>query len=232
MSELKCVLSDWDDTLVETFAGKAAQWQEVRRRLDGQDVPLELIRKHWSLGFTKLRDVVCDISPGDEERIKQAEALIAETYVDFPKKAFEETEEFLRWVRRSKIQLGLVTSLRRNELYKDFAVTGIPASTFDAPGGQNLVYTEGDSVELKPSPTVFDKPLVHLRRHGVAPDQLAYVGDALTDYYATKDADLPFVAVTTGPTGYEAFLDAGLDSARIVRSIGAVPRALERLGTN
>lgn len=233
----KVIALDWDDTLVESFAQKAAQWQVIVRQLDDRELDTEFIRASWTLPFPELRDTLCQIDPDDDVKRARVDQLIENTYADFPKRPFADTDGFLRWARMRKIQLALVTSVKRDLLKKDFTKTGIPPSTFALPGGDEAIYTADDTQFHKPDGEVFDDLLDNLARRELSPREVLYVGDATTDYRAAYAAGLDFIAVTTGPSTHGDFSDPyklehtpPLNKDRIIQDIGQIPRKLERLG--
>jgi phosphoglycolate phosphatase-like HAD superfamily hydrolase len=72
----------------------------------------------------------------------------------------------------------------------------------------HTLQTSSDTLVHKPDPKVFEPILHALARDGITTDIL-YVGDALMDYYAARDAGLSFIGVTTGSTDERQFRDAG-----------------------
>ena len=78
-----------------------------------------------------------------------------------------------------------------------------------------------DGFELRLHPEALAIPFTW-KKHKVV-----YVGDALVDWEAARDADLGlFLAVTTGFTSAEEFLEAGVPQNQILQSAASVPQAL------
>ncbi len=86
----------------------------------------------------------------------------------------------------------------------------------------DLVVGGEDTEVRKPDPAVFTAFLARYKLQ-----DLVYVGDALVDWEAARDAGLGlFLAVTTGFTSEEEFLTAGVPKNQILQSAASVPWAL------
>jgi phosphoglycolate phosphatase-like HAD superfamily hydrolase len=61
-----------------------------------------------------------------------------------------------------------------------------------------LLQGTDDEPTHKPDPKVFEKALGILAAKKIGKDETVYVGDALMDYYAARDAGIGFIGVSTG----------------------------------
>lgn len=71
----------------------------------------------------------------------------------------------------------------------------------------------------KPNPLVFKQVLEELK---VGKGDIIYIWDALVDYYAARDADVPFYAVLTWYTTKQEFMDQKLSEEFIFQDINSL----------
>jgi phosphoglycolate phosphatase-like HAD superfamily hydrolase len=76
----------------------------------------------------------------------------------------------------------------------------------------------------KPDPRVFEPIVNNLKQRRIVEGEILYVGDAITDYYAARDAGLNFVAVITGLAANEEFLSLG---CKTISSLNELPAYVE-----
>jgi phosphoglycolate phosphatase-like HAD superfamily hydrolase len=88
-----------------------------------------------------------------------------------------------------------------------------------------LLQGSDDEPAHKPDPRVFDRALELLKSKNISRTQVMYVGDALMDYYAARDAGIGFMGIATGFVSQEQF---GTEDAEAVRSLAALLNALQR----
>ena len=94
----------------------------------------------------------------------------------------------MRKLRAAHKVIALVTSTNTRSLTVDFSHNAIESDTFDH------VFTIDDCEYRKPDKRVFD-PLLS---HGYKPEDVVYVGDAASDFYAARDVGFDFVGVGSG----------------------------------
>lgn len=205
------VIFDVDLTLLDSFGWVFAGYQEVARRMGltppqeknlrelwGKKVP-EIIGGLWSeVEFEKIIPVVIAVSR------ESSPPLIAGVI------------ESLEQIHRSGKALGLLSTTSRDLFEHQLTASGIELKLFEK------IIGGSDTSFRKPDPRVFE---VFTEIHTA--DLLAYVGDALVDWEAARDAGLGlFLAVTTGHTLRDDFLAAGVAEGQILDSAAAVPKAL------
>jgi phosphoglycolate phosphatase-like HAD superfamily hydrolase len=80
----------------------------------------------------------------------------------------------------------------------------------------------GDNSVNKPHPEVFSTILKQLEMKGVKKNEILFVGDALVDLQAAKNAGVPFAAVTQGFLTSEDFVRQGLNRNMVFNSIADI----------
>jgi len=132
---------------------------------------------------------------------------------------------------------GAVKTL--NILKKDYLIGLITASSWDiirlylSESGFDLdifdwFQTAEDTDCHKPNGKIFKPMFTFAKKQKINQNEILYVGDSIQDYLATKDADIDFVAVTTGFATKEDFIKEGLDENLI---INALPQLLNIIDT-
>jgi phosphoglycolate phosphatase-like HAD superfamily hydrolase len=102
--------------------------------------------------------------------------------------------------------VGVVTSILGYLAKRDLLRLGFPVEKFFILQGAD------DASAYKPDPKVFDGSLKRLKGKGIMPGDVVYIGDALMDYYAARDAGINFIGVTTGSISKEQFKKEGAKS--------------------
>jgi phosphoglycolate phosphatase-like HAD superfamily hydrolase len=109
----------------------------------------------------------------------------------------------VRSLFKAGLEVGVVTSILGFLAKSDLIRYGFPVDKFFILQGSD------DEPVHKPDPQVFDKALDLLRRKNIPASQTVYVGDALIDYYAARDAGLGFIGIATGFVTKTQFEAAG-----------------------
>ena len=93
-------------------------------------------------------------------------------------------------------------------------------------GFHEVIVCGGERTYHKPDARVFDYPLLKLENIGIEASEVLYVGDHILDFLAAKNRKLTFVAVLTGITSREEFLQEGLSETSILDSFRQLPTFL------
>lgn len=209
----KAILFDLDDTLTKTWVVKFRQHKFVAKKYYDVEFNDETLREHWGKPMSRLiADLYGGLGP-----VEVAEANYIRHAADFPKELQEDTLSTLEALRESGLKLGLVTSWWRHRLQDDFNSYGMPMEHFAVIQGSE------DTEHHKPDPRVFEPALKKLKEQGIT-SGIVYVGDALMDYEAARDAGLHFVGVTTGMVDAKTFKKAG--TKNVISKLSELPAAL------
>lgn len=112
---------------------------------------------------------------------------------------------------------GLLTNRLRDGLLKRLELVGYGLDYF------KIMITAEDMRYPKPDGRAFD-PVFDL---GYKKEEILYVGDNLNDYFTAKNAQIDFFAVLTGLTQRESFIERGLDTNKIIKSVKYLPNRLK-----
>ena len=105
--------------------------------------------------------------------------------------------------------LGVITSSSRTGLDRSLAGLGFNPFLF--------THSSDEMVGIeKPDPRVFDRGLALLSQKGIKKDNVVYVGDHGSDLIAARKAGIGFIAVTTGFTPREKFVNEFKHPANLV----------------
>jgi len=124
---------------------------------------------------------------------------------------FPGVREKIQTLKQKGAPLGIITRTKRRKI--DLFLKEARLSQTSFPLG---IYTSENNPFNKPNTKCFD--LIKER----CDSPLVYIGDELQDLRVAKDSGLEFVAVCTGMTNKEAFLNEGLQSSRIFPCLSEV----------
>lgn len=204
MKKKKGIFLDCDGVVLDSYHFELRGWEETAPVL-GLEFSKEKIVALWGLPWTEmLKKVWPDVTP--EQFLSIYNKL---GFGERPIPAFPKTNTILTELERNSYQLALITSRDRISLEKRLAKAGVHQGKFQ------FIQTVDDNDFYKPDPRVFDKALsvLELNAH-----EVIYVGDTLIDFYATVNTSINFVAVLSGSTPKEKFIDVGV--RHIIEDIG------------
>lgn len=203
--QIKAVLLDHDDTLVNTFAACMELNKHVARTWYGKELTDEDISAHWNVPITEsVRRIF------DTDDTELAQQRILECYPLYPKKLIGQT--VTKKLKFAGIPVGIVSSSSRQLVAYDLARA-------DVQDDISYLQTEEDTPYHKPDPQVFDPTIKWLEQCGISPAQTLYVGDTLNDGHAATQAGFAFVGVTTGAFRKGQFTTAGFSSLVTVEQV-------------
>lgn len=185
----KVVAFDFDDTLVATIKNVWRQHKHVALTEFGLEISDDDLRRVWGRPFDEM---VPDLYG---HPFATVEPYLLKAKPDFPKELFPESKKLLSGMKAAGKVVALVTSTNTRSLAQDFVHSAIEDDTFDH------VFTIDDTEYRKPDKRVFDPLLTH----GYKPEEVIYIGDAPTDFYAARDAGFDFIGVATGLVSVEGF---------------------------
>jgi HAD superfamily hydrolase (TIGR01549 family) len=204
----RAVLYDHNDTLVETFGSKIPQFQFAAREWYGKDLKEEEIRANWGGPFKQLCGILFET-----DDIELAYQRVMTIHHNYPQRVFPDTIQTLQRVHSMAIMQGVVTSTTRESFSYDAENQGLPLNLFEH------VQTQEDTPFHKPDPRVFDPSLEFLETYGITPEEVTYVGDALSDFEAAQAVGFNFIGVEQGIVTAEEFRAAGAFSVSSLSKI-------------
>lgn len=203
------VLFDLDDTLVITSSVKWAHHKAVAKQFYGIELTDEVIARHWGMPLEPMMAIFYQNSDTPENMMKANLSLEDQ----FQKQVLVGADEVVRDLLANGIEVGVITSTIHHLAERDLKRNNFPVDQFF------LLQGSDDEPAHKPDPRVFDTALTLLATKGIKPEQTLYVGDALMDYYAARDAGMGFMGVTTGLVTQEQFEAEGASTVTALSGI-------------
>jgi len=214
---IKAIIFDVDDTLIDSGKAMAKTYIKVARNLDIR-IPEELeVAKLNGLPGPKMVETLWPNL--DHKVFKQEYSKVRASRYD----VFPSVKEVIDSLKKKSYLLGILTSRKLLTLEERFSQAGIDIKNFE------FLTTTSNSSYHKPDPRVFDSLKAHLRKNGISGQEALYVGDSMYDFEAATRAGLSFVCVLQGAWTKEEFLQAGLRSASILKSLRDLPIVLEAM---
>jgi HAD superfamily hydrolase (TIGR01509 family) len=176
------VAFDFDDTLVATIKNVWNQHKHVALTEFGVTVTDEDMRRVWG---RPLDEMVEDLYG---HPFAVVEPHLIREKPNYPNEIFPESRDLLRKLRAAHKVIALITSTNTRSLTVDFSHNAIESDTFDH------VFTIDDCEYRKPDKRVFD-PLLS---HGYSPEEVVYIGDAASDFFAARNSGFDFIGIGSG----------------------------------
>ncbi len=191
---IKAIIFDYDDTLVQTMASKWDALKETGKRFYGLTITDEHIRKFWGKPFQEMLEGVLMHA----DTFDKLEHSYMQVHGDFPMQAYDDAPRTIKTLMEA-YAVGVLTASARKLVISDLTMLGFPVEDMA------YIQTSEDTDIHKPDPRVFTPILEHLSRRHIDRNEVLYVGDALKDYEAARDAGLKFYGVTYGTASRAEF---------------------------
>lgn len=209
---IKAIIFDVDDTLINTSRANLEYLNEAAEKLKVKKLSWKEFLVHWGHPFDKMLNGMIELHwPGitAEEFVK----TYNETAYKRNYPIIEGTRETLEFLKNKKIVLGILTSRTSDSLPKRFEQIGFDINCF------KFIQYADDTKYHKPNPKVFGPILKKFNNIGIKNQEILYVGDHLYDAKAALGNKLNFLAVLTGTTTKEMFLENEVKEDNIISSI-------------
>lgn len=201
--EIRAILFDHDDTLVATLKAKIPEHKLIASRYYGKELTDDDIREHWGKPMTTMMGLLY----GTDD-IDQAIAYNKVHHKDFPKLLHDDTLATLQHLKKIGIKIGVITATIRFSFEHDLQTLGFPKELFD------YTQTVENTPYHKPDSRVFQPAIAWLKKEGIKPSEVIYVGDGLQDMKAALGAGFEFIGVETGVTTGKQFKTSGANSIK------------------
>jgi len=184
------VLFDVDGTLVDTPYLHAVCWAEALRQ-SGHPVPMATVHRAIGMGSDELLDHLLG-----EDRDRSADAELDTAHLTLYKQFWGRLLPLpgAADVLRSCSGRGLDTVLASSASDEELSAL---RSALDADDAITAATSSSDAGSGKPAPDILQAAL---DQSGLAPERVAFVGDAVWDGQAAARAGVVFVGVTCGGT--------------------------------
>ncbi|HVQ43615.1 MAG TPA: HAD family hydrolase [Candidatus Saccharimonadia bacterium] len=194
----QAIIFDFDDTLVRSGRIKWAHHKATAKEFYGLKLTDETLGKHWGMPFNDMIPLLYQHAD-TLENMRAANFSIEHR---FRKTLQPDALVTIKRLHAAGLPLGVLSAMTRDMIEPDIKRFGFDPSHF--------LFVQGseDTPVHKPDPGVFDPALHLLQKRGIKPQNILYVGDALSDYYAAIGAGLHFIGVTTGFVSQAEFSSA------------------------
>ncbi len=213
---IKAVIFDFDDTLIYTQRICIKNYISAAKNLNMR-VPTEReVVRLFGLPWPKIVEILWP--EADLETFNEAyvQCRGKEEY-----EAVKNAGETIKKLKQS-FTLGILTSRRGSSIYRVMKETGYDKEDF------KFIDTHNDGKISKPDPKVFNHFKNILDTEGIIAEETVYVGDAIFDYQAARDAGLHFIAFINGAYTGEEFIEEGLDKNLVMKSFKELPGILAK----
>jgi phosphoglycolate phosphatase len=215
---IRTILFDFDYTLADSSAGVIDCIGFALRELGLPPVSDDAACRTIGLSLAATLVVLAGPQPADVIAafarlfVEQADRVMADKTALFP--AVRET---LAGLRGRGLKLGIVSTKYRRRIETILRREGLLSHLAVIVGGEDVAAHKPDPESL----------MLAMQRLVMGPDETLYVGDSLTDAEAAKRAGMPFVAVLSGTTEREAFVE--YEVCGVIEALGGLMGLLEKL---
>ena len=215
MLNIKAVIFDIDDTLVQTMQCKWQALKATAKKYYNLEITDGQIRKFWGTPFhSMLPNIFSNID--SYEIIKKHDVKMS---IDYPMRAHKGAIDTIKKLREHYL-IAALTSSSKSLIFKDLQDAKFDLNDF------YFIQTAEDTSCHKPDPKVFIPIEEKLKNKGISPKSIVYVGDGPRDHEAAKNAGFHFIAVTTGLTTADMFEKAGVKSTLIISNLSQLQKKL------
>ena len=211
-NDIKAVLFDLDDTLMQTKKMKIKAIKTLGLRYYNFDIPDELIDKHWGSPFSSFYENIFMSVDEDLDRILERREIISG---EFPNQPYEDAKTVLTYLS-SKYSVGIITAAGRRTVDAELADVDLPIQQLD------FIQTAEDTFYHKPDPKVFDPSIERLSPKGIKRNEILYIGDSFKDYLAAADAGLNFIGIANNTTPATAFIEKKINFVQTLSELKAI----------
>jgi len=208
MQNIKAIIFDIDDTLVQTIQCKWLALKATAKKYYNLKITDTQLKKFWGTPFqAMLTGVFSNVD--DFEIIKKRYIEISR---NFPMRPHRGAVAAIKSLKKHYL-IAALTSSSRSVILKDLEDSKYNLKDF------YFIQTSEDTPYHKPDSEVFIPTLVKLKKLKINPENIIYVGDAIRDYEAAKKARFNFIGVLSGLTSKKEFETAGLNSKNIISNL-------------
>lgn len=212
---IKAVLFDFDDTLVKTKEIRYKALKEAGKTFYNQEITDQHIDKFWGQPFNPFISGIFSNADTPEKLTENYKSILHK----YPNEPFLETNEVLD-ILSKKYLLGVISSSNPDLIRGGMESTHINPKLFF------FIQSSFDTDVHKPKPDVFLPSLEKLKTKEINKSEIVYVGDALDDYTASKNAGLYFCAIANRTVSEGEFI---VQKIPYIKNIKTLPNVINNL---
>jgi HAD superfamily hydrolase (TIGR01549 family) len=217
---MRALIFDLDGTLVDTVYGHTLAWQRV---LAEAGMPIAGWKIHRLIGMSgglitkaAAHEIGRDLADAEVERLQKRHGEVYRELMP-DRRPLPGAIELLRHLKDERIQHGIATSGKREDVKPSLAALGVEDDI--------VVVDRSDVARAKPEPDLFHACSDRL---GVPATECYVVGDAVWDLLAARRAAMLGIGLLTGGYGEQELAQAG--AYRVYRDPAEVLSSLYQLG--
>lgn len=196
---IKAILFDFDDTLVKTKEIRYKALKKAAKVFYNLNITDADIDNEWGKPFDIFISGVFKHIDIPEILTQNYKSILHE----FPNEAFLNTNSTIK-ILADKYILGIISSSN-----PDLILSGMKDVNLDTKYFFHIQSSKDTDIH-KPNGAVFLPALTRLSEKNIIKNQVLYVGDAIDDYMAAKDADINFVAISDRTVSKKEFILRGI----------------------
>ncbi len=207
----KAIAFDFDYTLADSSKGIIECVNFALKALDLSPASNENIRK--TIGLPLSQTFIQLAGPENKIKCKEFSALFksrADEVMTDLTYVYPATADIIPALKSYGLEIAIISTKFRYRVIEFLTRENLLGYFDQVIGGE-------DVQNHKPHPEAL---FLALRKLNLAPSEILYVGDSLPDAMATREANIPFLAVLTGVTGQRDF--AQYPSVGIIRNLYGV----------
>jgi len=229
MSKIKLALFDFDGVFLDSTKKGMQNHQKLAGKLGIKIPTLELLKQDWGNSWLKLVDFLakkCNWLEKEKNAFIERYAKLSKSEMRYD--FFPDAKKVLLELVEKGIKIAILSS-RVRESKKVFSILNYLDFTDIDKDLFSFIQGAEDCKFLKPDPRVFLGAVKHAQELSISQDEIVYVGDTVKyDFVPADKFPVDFIGMTSGASGKEDFLQAGLSELKIVKSLTEAKKVIER----
>ena len=212
MNSYSLYIFDLDDTLFPTYKNVIKyHYPKLADKLGVEYPGDDVVSRYWGKDLIKSLQGIFKVVPNNVIDI------LLELHSEYKIEPFPNVRKILSTLKKHEKYVGIFTASFpdiMNYYINNYFVPKEKWFNF-------LLNTNAQHIS-KPSPHIVYLMMEKYRqvfKREIRLSEVVVIGDSLADYYTSKNAQVDFAAVLTGPTGRDEFIQAGLDQDHIYDSV-------------
>lgn len=224
MAEIKGIVHDWDDSVAPGFEHYKYFYIDFAAHYGLQEPNEVNLKRSWGQPIAHIaHDQWGTLS------LKELEKMVAD-YIPLRKDShhielFPGVKETIRQLS-AKYLLAVLSSGNLDQIMKTYQSQISSTKMY-----HSIIVAPPKYTVRKDHPKVLEPIMSNFKANGITPHEMVMVGDHHYDHLAAQSQGLLFIALTTGITDRQAFLESGIEDKYILDSFNKLPGLLNTLNS-